>query len=76
MTIVVADVKTALISSLWAAMHYVAPISFTVGTLMMYDQDVIDAEGLDDPYELYQNNEWNWDKWYDMMSGVCFKRSC
>ena len=32
---------------------------------MMYDQDVIDAEGLDDPYELYQNNEWNWDNWYD-----------
>ena len=41
--------------------HYVAPISFSVGTLMMYDYSVIENEGLDDPYELYQNGEWNWD---------------
>lgn len=63
-----ADVKTAADKFVMGGKHYVAPISFTVGTLMMYDQDVIDAEGLDDPYELYQNNEWNWDNWYDMMS--------
>ena len=56
-----ADVKTAADKFVMGGKHYVAPISFTVGTLMMYDQDVIDAEGLDDPYELYQNNEWNWD---------------
>ena len=58
-----ADVKTAADKFVMGGKHYVAPISFTVGTLMMYDQDVIDAEGLDDPYELYQNNEWNWDNW-------------
>ena len=63
-----ADVKTAADKFVMGGKHYVAPISFTVGTLMMYDQDVIDAEGLDDPYELYKNNEWNWDNWYDMMS--------
>jgi multiple sugar transport system substrate-binding protein len=51
--------------------HYVAPISFTVGTLMMYDQDVIDNEGLDDPYQLYLDGEWNWDAWYDMMDTFC-----
>ncbi len=48
--------------------HYVAPISFTVGTLMMYDADIINNEGLDDPYELYKNGEWNWDNWYNIMS--------
>lgn len=48
--------------------HYVAPISFAVGTLMMYDKDIIDNEGLDDPYDLYQKGEWNWDTWYDIMS--------
>ena len=63
-----ADVKTTADKFVMGGKHYVAPISFTVGTLMMYDQDVIDAEGLDDPYELYQNGEWNWDNWYDMMS--------
>ena len=51
--------------------HYVAPISFSVGTLMMYDYSVIENEGLDDPYELYQNGEWNWDTWYDMMNTFC-----
>ncbi|WP_287992991.1 extracellular solute-binding protein [Ruminococcus sp.] len=31
--------------------HYVAPISTTVGTMMMYDNAVIEANGLPDPYE-------------------------
>ena len=48
--------------------HYVAPISFSVGTLMMYNKDIIENEGLDDPYELYTKGEWNWDSWYDIMS--------
>lgn len=47
--------------------HYVAPISFSVGTLMMYDYDVVVSEGLEDPYELYLNGEWNWDNWIDLM---------
>jgi multiple sugar transport system substrate-binding protein len=38
---------------------------------MMYDQDVIDNEGLDDPYQLYLDGEWNWDAWYDMMDTFC-----
>ena len=63
-----ADVKTAADKFVMGGKHYVAPISFTVGTLMMYDQDVIDAEGLDDPYELYVNNEWTWKNWEDIMS--------
>lgn len=48
--------------------HYVAPISFSVGTLMMYNQDVINNEGLEDPYDLYTKGEWNWDTWYEIMS--------
>ena len=48
--------------------HFVAPINFLPGSVITYDKSMIDAAGLDDPYELYQNNEWNWDNWYDMMS--------
>lgn len=48
--------------------HFVAPINFQPGSVITYDKSMIDAAGLDDPYELYQNNEWNWDNWYDMMS--------
>lgn len=29
---------------------------------------MIDAAGLDDPYELYQDGKWDWNAWYDMMS--------
>ncbi len=63
-----ADVKKNADLFVMGGKHYVAPISFTVGTLMMYDQDVIDSEGLSDPYEEYKNGNWNWDVWYDMMA--------
>ncbi len=61
------DTKTAADQFVLNGEHYVAPINFTVGTLMMYDYAVIENEGLDDPYELYLNGEWNWDAWTEMM---------
>lgn len=48
--------------------HFVAPINFLPGSVITYDKSMIDAAGLDDPYELYQNGEWDWNAWYDMMS--------
>lgn len=48
--------------------HYVAPISFSVGTLFMYDHALVESEGLEDPYDLYMNGEWNWDSWHDIMT--------
>lgn len=66
-----ADVKKNADLFVMGGKHYVAPINFTVGTLMMYDQDVIDSEGLNDPYELYLEGSWNWDTWYEMMSEFC-----
>ena len=48
--------------------HYVAPLGYSASAMLCYDKDIIDAEGLDDPYELYQNGEWDWNAWYDMMS--------
>lgn len=47
--------------------HYVAPIGFTASTILTYDQDVIEENGLYDPYELYQAGEWDWNAWYDIM---------
>ena len=62
------DVKATADQFSLKGKHYVAPISFSVGTLMMYNRDVIENEGLDDPYELYTKGEWNWDTWYEIMS--------
>ncbi|MFW5981599.1 MAG: ABC transporter substrate-binding protein [Halanaerobiaceae bacterium] len=34
--------------------------------LMMFNKDLLEREGLPDPYELYENDEWNWDTITDM----------
>ena len=47
--------------------HYVAPINLNVLSSMVYDKDVMEANTLDDPYELYMDGNWTWDTWYDMM---------
>ncbi|MCD8095227.1 MAG: extracellular solute-binding protein [Ruminococcus sp.] len=47
--------------------HYVAPITYVANSVLTYDKDVIEANALDDPYELYLEGEWDWDAWYDMM---------
>ena len=63
-----ADTKDAADQFTMNGKHYVAPISFSVGTLMMYDNGVIEANGLDDPYEEYVDGNWNWDTWNEIMS--------
>ena len=63
-----ADVKPTADQFSLKDKHYVAPISFSVGTMMMYDQNIIDNEGYADPYELYTKGEWNYDTWYHIMS--------
>lgn len=63
-----ADVAESASQFVLNGKHYVAPISFSVGTLFMYDKEVVNSEGLEDPYELYLDGEWNWDAWYDSMA--------
>ena len=61
------DVKPTADQFVLNGKHYVAPISYAVGTLIMYDNEVIENENLDDPYELWLEDEWDWNAWYDMM---------
>lgn len=51
--------------------HYVAPIAFGALSVMTYNKAEIEANGLEDPYELYQNGEWDWDTWYELMKEYC-----
>ncbi|MFW5788117.1 MAG: ABC transporter substrate-binding protein [Halanaerobiales bacterium] len=32
-----------------------------------FNKNIIEDEGLEDPYELYENDEWTWDKFREMM---------
>lgn len=51
--------------------HYVAAISTDAGVVMIYNKRVIEENGLDDPAELVEKGEWNWDTFYDMMIKFC-----
>lgn len=48
--------------------HYVAPLGYLASSMLCYDRDLIDAEGLEVPYDLYKNGEWTWSAWKDIMS--------
>lgn len=51
--------------------HYVAPLYIEANSLICYDTDVITENGLDDPYELYLEGNWNWDTFADIMREYC-----
>lgn len=47
--------------------HYVVPYCISDPVMIQYSRELMQEEGLDDPYELYQKGEWNWDTFMDMM---------
>lgn len=64
-----ADVKEEADKFVWNGEHYIAPLgyAFSDTQILMYNTDTVEANGFDDPYELYQNGEWDWDVFVDMM---------
>ncbi|MBR2284206.1 MAG: extracellular solute-binding protein [Ruminococcus sp.] len=48
--------------------HYVVPYTLSDPLLITYSRKLMEAEGLDDPYELYEDGEWDWDVFMDMMN--------
>lgn len=47
--------------------HYVMPYTISDPLLITYSRKLMEAEGLDDPYELYLDGEWDWDAMMKMM---------
>lgn len=47
--------------------HYVIPYCISDPLLITYSRTMMQAEGLEDPYELYQDGEWDWDSFMSMM---------
>lgn len=64
-----ADVKETADSFIWKGEHYIAPLgySFSDTQVLMYNKSTFEAEGYDDPYELYLEGKWDWDTFVDMM---------
>ncbi|MFT3950794.1 MAG: ABC transporter substrate-binding protein [Oscillospiraceae bacterium] len=46
--------------------HYIAPLSFSA-VYVYYDKSVIEKNALKDPLKLYQENNWNWNTFEDLM---------
>lgn len=47
--------------------HYVVPFTISDPLLITYSRKLMEAEGLDDPYDLYLDGDWDWDAFMDMM---------
>lgn len=47
--------------------HYVIPYVICDPLIITYSRKMMQAEGLDDPYELYEDGEWDWDAFMEMM---------
>lgn len=70
-------------SDLWAPMkhvndmfsingkHFVGVTSTDAGVVVIYNRNTISENGLPDPAELLEEGNWNWDTFYDMMTGFC-----
>ncbi len=48
--------------------HFSLVTSVTAEEVVFYNKATIEANGLDDPWELYKAGEWNWDKFKEMLT--------
>lgn len=64
-----ADVKDQADKYIWKGERYVAPLGYAFNDtqVLMYNKTVVEDLGLDDPYELYEAGNWNWDVFIEMM---------
>ena len=48
--------------------HYYCVVPYTYeGDLLVYNREVLEAHGLDDPYDLYVQNKWDWKAFKTML---------
>lgn len=60
------DSKTTCDSFMFNGKHYVAGIQAEPNFVCVYNTKTIKDTGLDDPKELYENDEWTWSKFAEM----------
>ncbi len=61
------DMKDAIDMYAYNGKHYVVPYAVSDPLLITYSREMCKENGLDDPYELYQDGDWDWDSFMDMM---------
>lgn len=63
------DMKGVADNFVMDSKHYVAPLGYRFKDIqvLMYNRDLYEEEGLDDPYELYLEDKWDWDAFVKIM---------
>ena len=51
--------------------HYLIATAATAGPVVYYNRQTIENNGLDDPAELLEKNEWNWDTFKQELTDYC-----
>ena len=65
------DVKDAMEIFNFNGKHYSFVTSVSADAVVIYNKQTISEQGLDDPWELYQAGEWNWDTFEKMLEQFC-----
>ncbi len=65
------DVRAAMDAYSFKGRHYAFVNDVSPNGAVIYSAKTIDENGLDDPWELYQNGEWNWDSFTRILEEFC-----
>jgi len=65
------DMQSAMDCYYFAGHYYAIATSVSAETVILYNTDTIEEQGFDDPWELYEAGEWNWDTFQDMLLEFC-----
>ena len=62
------SVKETADKLMWNGEHYVAPFGYRFDDyqLLMYDADMVEELGMEDPLELYNEGKWDWDSFLSL----------
>ncbi|MCR5805499.1 MAG: extracellular solute-binding protein [Oscillospiraceae bacterium] len=61
------DVKEAMEIYNFNGKHYEFVTNVSAEQVVIYNTQTLEENGLEDPWELYQDGEWNWDTFKDML---------
>ena len=61
------DIKGVADTFKYDGQHYVVPYSLSDPIVITYSRKLMEEEGLDDPYKLYQEGKWDWKAFTEMM---------
>lgn len=62
-----AGTKELMDKFVWGGKHYVCLPYASKGEFLVYNYDTIEAEGFDDPWELFTQDKWTWTEFKDML---------